>query len=302
MIIDEERLQRFEAGLDPQNLQQSAVPGHIVGYGEISAIFQIGDDDELVYKRMPLFDSRAAAETYENMYREYCGLLEKAGVKLPASETRIVEIPRRPVVLYIAQQKLPGDRFCHQLLQTFDPSRSTALIEKVVTEINKIWTFNRTAAPSLQLAIDGQLSNWVHGAELLYIDTSTPLFRKNGREQQDPELLLKSAPGFLRWIIRWFFLSDVMNRYYHPRLVFTDLAANLYKEQRPDLLPQTISVINRFLDQETPPLTIDEVRKYYREDKWIWMVFLAFRRADRLIKTKMLGRRYEFILPGVIKR
>ncbi len=302
MIIDEERLRCFEAGLDPQNLKASAVPGHIVGYGEISAIFQIEDDDALVYKRMPLFRSRPAAETYEKMYHEYCGLLEQAGVNLPDSDTRIVVVPKRPVVLYIAQHKFPGDRLCHQLLQTLDPSQAEDLIEKVIAEIAKVWSFNRAAGPGLELAIDGQLSNWVSQSKLFYIDTSTPLFRKNGLEQQDPELLLQSAPGFLRWIIRLFFLKDVMNRYYHPRLVFTDLAANLFKEQRPDLLPQTVSVINRFLDREEPPLTVDEVQKYYREDKLIWTIFLAFRRIDRLLKTKMLRRRYEFILPGKIKR
>jgi hypothetical protein len=43
---------------------------------------------------------------------------------------------------------------------------------------------------------NGQLSNWVrveerHNAVMYYIDTSTPLFRKDGVEQLDPELFLK---------------------------------------------------------------------------------------------------------------
>ena len=58
MEIDDERLYRFEEGLDPRFPERSAVPVAIVGYGEISAIFQIDGDDEHVFKRLPLFDSR----------------------------------------------------------------------------------------------------------------------------------------------------------------------------------------------------------------------------------------------------
>jgi hypothetical protein len=138
--------------------------------------------------------------------------------------------------------------------------------------------------------------------QLYYIDTSTPLYRKDGQEQLDPELFLQSAPSFLRWIIRLLFLKDVMNRYYKPRQVYIDLAANLYKEQRPDLVTLTLDIINRHLSNDLEPLTAREVEKYYKEDKLIWTLFLAFRRLDRWLKTKVFRKRYEFILPGKIRR
>ena len=50
------------------------------------------------------------------------------------------------------------------------------------------------------------------------------------------------------------------------------------------------------------PLTVGEVEKYYREDKFIWALFLFLRRLDRWLTTKLLRKRYEFILPGKIKR
>ena len=161
--------------------------------------------------------------------------------------------------------------------------------------------------PLLELAIDGQLSNWVClekeiGTEIVYIDTSTPLYRINGVEQLDPELLLQSAPSFLRWIIRLLFLKDVMNRYYDQRMVYIDLAANLFKEQQPDLILDTIDIINQRLSNNLKPLTMKEVEKYYREDKLIWTLFLAFRRIDRWLTMKLLRKRYEYILPGKIKR
>ncbi len=308
MNMDSDWLQRFEAGLDPQHLSASAVPAKIIGYGEISAIFQIQGDGENVYKRLPIFEGRPSAERYRKMHVDYCDLLEKAGLRLPEYSTHIVEIPDRPVVVYIAQQKFAGDRLCHRLIHTRDDAQCLNLIEAVAAEIAKVWTFNTKATPETELAIDGQLSNWVstaserHPTQLLYIDTSTPLLRKNGVERQNPERLLKSAPGFLRWVIRWFFLNDVMNRYYSPRLVYTDLAANLYKEQRPELVPQTVAVANRFLKDGDTPLTVTDIERYYAEDKLIWTVFLSFRKLDRWIKTRLLDRRYEFILPESIKR
>ena len=61
-----------------------------------------------------------------------------------------------------------------------------------------------------------------------------------------------------------------MTRYYNPKLVYTDLVANLYKEQRPDLIPPAILLVNRCYPMDCPPLTQKEVDHYYREDKLIW--------------------------------
>ena len=41
MLADENLLNQFEIGLNPQNLKDSAISATIIGYGEISAIFQI---------------------------------------------------------------------------------------------------------------------------------------------------------------------------------------------------------------------------------------------------------------------
>ncbi len=307
MIEDENLLFQFESGLNPQRLDKSAMPASLIGYGEISAIFQIDDRSETAYKRLPLFSDRLSAQTYIRQYNEYCKLLTDAGLNLPPDETFIIAVDHRPVAVYIAQKQLPADRFAHKLIHSLKPNEIQLLFEKVVDEIAKIWRYNQSALPAMELALDGQLSNWIwleSEAEmaLFYIDTSTPLFRKNGLDQIDPELFLKSAPGFLRWIIRLFFLNDVMTRYFDQRQVYIDLAANLYKEQRPDLIPSIVDIINRYLPEGHKPLSLEGVQKYYREDRLIWMLFLAFRRIDRFLTTRVLRRRYEFILPGKIKR
>jgi hypothetical protein len=305
-MLSQEQLDEFEKGLNPQQPSKSKIPARIVGYGEISAIFEIEADDANVYKRLPLFDGVDAARHYQQMYRDYCSLLEKAGLCLPGDDTRIVAVPGRPAALYIAQKKLPDADFGHKLVHHLDRGASLDFIKHAVREIGKIWNFNAANKPEVELAIDGQLSNWVQDPEnsqmLWYIDTSTPLFRLQGVEQQNPELLLKSAPRFLRWIIRLFFLKDVMTRYYIPRLVFVDLVANLYKEQKPELIEPAIDCVNAQLPRDQSPLTRSELDKYYREDKLIWVVFLGLRRLDLFITTRIFWKRYEFILPGKIKR
>ena len=249
MLADENLLARFEIGLNPQNLKDSPTPVNIIGYGEISAIFQIADHPDVAFKRLPLFSDRSAAEKYVQQYREYCRLLTEAGLSLPEHQTCIVQPPDRPTAVYIAQRKLPLERFGHRLIHAADGQKIQSLLGKIVSELDKVWQFNQTARPVLELAIDGQLSNWVwlenaDRPSMVFIDTSTPLFRKNGVDQLDPELFLKSAPAFLRWVLRLFFLDDVINRYYDQRRVYMDLAANLYKEQQPALIPLAVKIIN----------------------------------------------------------
>lgn len=305
-MLPQELLHEFELGLNPKKPGESKIPARIVGYGEISAIFALEADVTNVYKRMPLFGNLASARQYQQMYLEYCGLLEQTGLSLPPHETCIVDVPDRPVTLYIAQKALPTSNFAHVAIHELDHAASLDLIQRVIAETNKVWSFNQANEPEISLAIDGQLSNWVRDPQdpqkLYYVDTSTPLYCRQGKEQQDPELLIQSAPGFLRWIIWLFFLDDVMTRYYVPRLVFMDLVANLYKEQKPELIELTITLVNKGLPVGQEPLTKKEVDKYYKEDKLIWTVFLALRRFDRFITTNLLRKRYEFILPGKIKR
>ncbi len=306
MNVDEELLRRFEAGLNPQNIEDSPIPATILGFGEMSAIFQLTDNKEVAFKRMPLFSERSLAERYARRFEEYCLLLTEAGLELPEHQTVVIQVPGRPVVCYIAQQRFPLERFGHRLIHHLPSKQILSLIEKVVFEISKVFIFNRSGRPSIEIALDGQISNWVEtgGADgpLIYIDTSTPLYRKGGVEQLDPELFLKSAPVPLRWMIRVFFLESVMNRYYDQRQVYIDLAANLYKEQRPNLVPITVEIINRHLLENLQPVTPRDVENYYREDKLIWTLFLAFRKVDRWVKTKLIRKRYEFLLPGKIKR
>lgn len=297
-------IQRFEEGLEPRNLSASRVPARLLGFGEISAIFEVADMPGIAVKRMPLFRDRQGAEDYGKNFHEYCAMLAEAGLALPESRTVVAAAPGRPVCLYICQEKLPADSFGNKLAAGMNRERALALARGVAAEIAKIWAFNKENAPARELAIDAQISNWARAGDgsWLFLDTSTPLFRIKGRETLDPELLLAAVPAFMKPLVRAVFLKDVMNRYYEPKQVALDLAANLYKEQRPDLVPVFLRAGNEAFAGLFSPITEKEAASYYRFDKLIWRTFLALRKTDRFLTEKLFRKRYEFLLPGKIKR
>jgi hypothetical protein len=99
----------------------------------------------------------------------------------------------------------------------------------------------------------------------------------------------------------------VVNRYYDFRIATIDLIANFSKEQKSDLIPSLVKLVNNFFIEEVSelnliPLKLNEVMKYYKYDRLIWILYQNLRRIDKFIITKLFRRRYEFFLPPRIKR
>lgn len=304
MQIDIDRLTRFEEKLIPHAPENSPIPARVIGFGEISAIFQIGDDRETVYKRIPIFPDLPTAQGYKQMYADYCGHLRQAGIDLPEDDAAVIAIPGRPVVVYFAQRRFDDHFFCHRLLNRLDETGRNGMLEQIMGLLTRIWAFNARKKPAIEIAVDGQLSNWVRMPDgkthrFFLVDTSTPFIRKNGVEQLAVDLLLQSCPLFIRGLVRRLDLEDVIGRYYDHQKVVMDLVANLYKEQRPDLIPAFLDVVNPYLET---PLTRQAVDAYYREDRQIWTLFSALRKLDRFLRIKVFRKRYEFILPGKVRR
>lgn len=321
--IDLELLREFERGLDPRHPERGRIPARVLGYGEISTVFEIGDERQrgLAYKRMPIFHDEEELFRYVKTYDEYNRLLtEKVGLGMP--EYGHASIPMRDgkPLIFLAQRKLDPDSVGNRVIHQLPPEEIPRLVRAVLRELAKVWRFNR-GQDRFEIGIDGQISNWsVKGfdaarprlpepdkIELLYFDTSTPLYREDGEDRLDPELFLRSAPSFLVWLLRWLFLEDVVTRYFDFHLVATDLVANFYKEQLAGLIPRLIEEANDFFageaaDLGVAPLTQKEVRSYYREDALIWILYLNMRRVDRFLRTRVTRKGYPYILPGRIKR
>lgn len=319
--IDLKLLERFEDGIDPLKPHESAIPARIIGYGEISTIFEILEPSFAGFacKRLPVFRTEDEMQEYEQLFHEYNRVLsEEIGIKVPRYASARVIPPKGNRVVYCIQERLLPGAIGNRLIHTLPIDSVVVLFRAVLAEMAKVWAYN-ASQDRVRLGLDAQISNWAlscdtvpgdlkeGGVELVYIDTSTPLMRVYGVEQLNTELFLRGAPSFLVWFIRLFFLKDVVGRYYDFHLAVVDLLANLYKEGRPDLIEPLIRETNRFFScnasgLDANPVTYREVRSYYREDAMIWRLYQWLRRFDRFLQTRLLRRHYCHILPGAIKR
>lgn len=322
ITINQELLDQFEQGLDPRYPRNGTVPARVLGYGEMSTTLEIGTGNEinLAYKRIPMFQTDLEVDTYEALYRKYIQILnERVGIHMVTNDiTRVVDDKRHRIVVYIIQEKLVANSICHKAISHLTPEEIARLVRAILVETAKVFDFNQQNRGKLELGIDGQVSNWAianfdpnatglpEKIELDYFDTSSPFVTVDGTEQMDPELFLRSAPSFLVWILRLLFLKDVMTRYYDFRKVSIDLVANFYKEQRPELVPGLVDTVNEFFSPQIniggfKPLTVEEIKSYYRQDAWIWRLYLTFRKVDRSLH-RSFGKYYPYILPDRIKR
>lgn len=318
--VDFELLEKFEQHIDPTSPESCQIPCRVLGYGEISTVFEIQAEGMtgLAFKRMSIFENWEEFYEYLDAYQEYNELLEKISIKLPPHGYAALSDDSGNPIFYIIQQKVPVSALGNKLIHSLPREDLLILFRYLLFHMHKLWRYNLKKT-GRELGIDGQISNWVlddfdpetgrlgSNITFSYIDTSTPFLRIDGVEQMDPELFLRSAPSFLAWILRLFFVDEVVGRYYDFRKVIIDLVANFYKEGKPELIPDLILTANDFLTSEGAGLGIDlidsdEVRAYYREDAFIWRLYLNMRRLDRFIYTKILRREYPFILPGKIER
>lgn len=319
--IDLTLLGEFEQGLNVRWPEKSRIPARVLGYGEISTVLEIQSADAagLAYKRMPMFRNEDEATRYEALYREYVDVLHnQIGIEVVPGELAKLHSQQGGLIVYVAQEKLPPESIGHRAIQHLPEGEARKLIRAVLQETKKVFDFNRAHAAELEIGFDGQISNWaIIGLDakarqlpseirLAYLDTSTPLMQKGGQEQLDGELFLRSAPFFLVWLLRLLYLEEVLTRYYDLRLVALDLVANFYKEQRVDLVPALIQLVNESFEAEIragtfKPLTAQEVASYYKQDAQLWRVYLAARKADRFLH-RLMGRTYRYILPEKIVR
>jgi len=311
--VDDALLSDFENGLNPAFPEKSRIVPTILGYGEISTAFCIEQMPDIALKRMPPFADIESAGNYGRIVETYCRRLrEDCGVRVVPHSTCTVKNRFGEYIVYVAQPRLNTDALGNTKLKRQSAGHMTAMVSAAAARILAVGGKNRNDA-AVSLGIDGQLSNWHFAAENppfeepRFFDITTPMLRINGVELLDAEIFLKSTPAPLVWLVRWQFLREVLDRYHDTRQVLIDLAANFYKEGRAEMIDNAIAVINAEvarhpLDPPVAPLTRMEVDRYYKNDAFIWTLFLKLRRADRFIQTRLLRRRYNFILPGKIER
>jgi len=320
MEINIDLLKRFEKNINTVHPEKGKIPIKILGYGEISLVFEILDDvNKIAYKRIPIFDNTRQAKRHIWAYNEYNRILkDEIGLNIPDYDAAWFLDENDRIQFYCVQEKLNpksvGNRIIHQLSK----QQIKTLVLLALREMKKVWRYSKNNL-KLDLGLDGQISNFSvidynetnpninENTKLLYLDTSTPMFKVNGKESMEAILFLKSAPSFLRWLLKLVFLEDTVNRYYDWRRVSIDLIANFFKEQRPDMILPLIDLTNKFFTEEAPefnikPIKLSEVQDYYKSDKDMWVIFQKVRKLDRFLKTKIFNKQYEFYLPPDILR
>ena len=320
MKIDIEVLKKLEKSIDTSDPEKGKVPIKILGYGEISLVFEIvGDPEQIAYKRIPIFKTEKQVNRHIWAYNEYNRILiQDVGINLPNYDVAWFKDNQDKIQFYCVQEKISSESVGNRVIHDLSTEDIETLILLVMREMKKVWVYSKNHE-TIDIGLDGQISNFAiigydpnnpkieKDTNLVYFDTSTPMFRKNGIEAMDAELFLESTPSFLKFLVKAAFLEEVVDRYYDWRLVTIDLIANFFKEQRPELIPGIIRQVNKFFKEEASEfnmelITFEEVQKYYKNDKMIWVIFQNARKIDRFIKTKLFKKKYDFYLPGKIKR
>jgi len=318
--IDIEILKKLERSIDIYNPEKGEVPIKILGYGEISLVFELlNNPEQIAYKRIPIFDNETQVERHIWAYNEYNRLLkEDVGLNLPEYDVAWFKDEEGKIQFYCVQEKFPAESVGNKVIHKLSDQDIKTLILLVMREMKKVWDYSKSHN-TIDLGLDGQISNFAIigfdpnnpkvdlDTKLMYFDTSTPMFRVDGNEAMEAVLFLKSAPSFLRWLLKALFLEETVGRYYDWRKVTIDLVANFFKEQKPELIPELINLVNKFFKEEAidfdiEPLTLEEVKKYYKSDSSMWVIFQSVRRFDRFLKTKVFKKKYDFYLPGKIER
>ncbi len=301
---------------------------NLLGFGEISRVLDLegsalslwhdpetGQPVRMVFKKMLPFPSREAAEHHAHWYMEYNRILrDGAGIEVPPFDVRLVGKGSGPVTAYMLQGRVNPEHVCvGRFLEQLTPSSAAVLYRMILREYGKVYRFNKDHAhEGIQLGIDGQIPNWavkeycgnpealIGNETLIYLDTTVPMIRVGGKDVIDPEIYFQTLPAFAQKLIKALKLhEEVMNRYYNFRTIMLDFISNFIVRHRPDLVPLLVEMSNEairstFQEENWPPITLEEVRKYYREDVFIWRLWRSLKllRSEKAMGFSFFGELY----------
>lgn len=265
----------------------------VLGYGEISLV--IGwptRNPTAACKRLPPFRSEHDAETYRGLFDAYLDVLSARGVTTVPSEFRL-HPGTEGTVAYVVQPVLDPGTLGPELLRGLEPDPEHILVQGIIEAVLSVC--------DTTTGLDAQLSNWaLVDDRVVYLDVTTPMtFDTGGLPLLDMGVFLAAYPWALRGLIGRFVAPGVIGAYRDPRHVLVDLAANLLKERLDDWVPAVVEASNR---RPIDPITVDEVRRFYRSDARMWELLSRLRHADRWWQQNVRRRTYPFLLPGKVDR
>jgi hypothetical protein len=302
-VLSEHELTDLDGAIEHALLTGDESGLRVLGYGEISLVVGWPSSaPRVAAKRLPVFADRARAERATALIERTIDELRVRGVDVVPTDVRILERADRTVAAYALQSVVPADTLAPNVLRRSDPGAGHPVVDAIVAAVH--------GAIDERFGLDSQVANWVwDDLGLHYLDVTTPLVSDAaGRIELDLDVLVQSMPWLLRAPVKRFVAPDVVHRFQSLRPTYLDLCGNLLKERLDAWLPHFVDAVNRVLldDITQPParepVTVEEVRRFYRSDARLWQVLLAVRRADRWWQRTVRRRPYPFLLPGPIDR
>ena len=305
----EAQLLELERALDPAAPERC--PGvRILGYGEVSAVLGWDGLPGRVLKRMSGFRSRAEAEHYAAVVERYLTVLGELGVAIVPTEIALVAPEPSRHVAYLLQPRLDATRLGNAILRTRAVEEVFPLIESVLATVRCVLDANEQRADGREIAIDEQLSNWLwrDGQPPLLLDVGTPFMRLHGELETGIDLFLRAYPAPVRW---WLRRERAVEKYiasfFRFDLAALDLLGNFIKEGAADKMPAAAAFVREWIQRQPGAEILGEVdesrvRSYYARDAASLETSLRARRLARFVRTTLLRRRYDFVLPGPIAR
>jgi len=304
-----EALSNLEGMLDPADPQR--MDGlRVLGYGEVSVALTWEGLPGRVLKRMSGFRDTPMVDRYQQCLGRYLPLLAEAGVATAPTEVVPVSRDPRPPVVFLVQPLLPPEQLGNRLLAA--GAGVEQLVGGVLEALLRLRRAQRPGPPLVEVTVDAQLSNWWFPADRdalpTLVDVGWPLVRTDGVQDLEPDLILQSGPAPIRpFFRRAHTVERYWDDYFDPRLVTTDLLANFHKEGAADRIDDGLVTVNTWLAENADelgspaPVTRREVDRYYRADVRLLEFYLRVRRLDRAVHRR-LGRPYDFVLPGPVRR
>jgi len=143
----------------------------------------------------------------------------------------------------------------------------------------------------------------------MLLDVGTPFMLVDGRLEIGTALFLRAYLAPVRWWLRRArAVERYIDDYFHLDLVVLDMLGNFYKEGAADRLPVARGFVDEWIRGHAGAVRLeravdaDAVRGYYAKDAATLETSLRARRLTRFVTTAVLRQRYDFILPGRIRR
>jgi hypothetical protein len=259
----------------------------LLGHGDISIVLGWPSAAPVhALKRVPPFDSTAAAATFVKACDKAFEILHGAGVGIWPTALHLVERGDGRAVIYQHQPVADMRQLGVNVLRDAEPADSHPLLERVV-ELT-------IAVTRPRVGFDINAANWLwDGTTATQLDFSSPLLLdETGKDLEfDTSAFLREYPAAMRPLVKRELLKLVV-RFTTPAGALNDMMSHLYKEH----LDHWIGPLVAIAADHGIVLDPAAAQQMLADDRKTLPLLLKVKRAQRLWIQKT-GRTYDSLLP-----